>query len=163
MKDSDVDAARPVLIRDRARALRTAPTEVEKRLWQRLRNRQLNGAKFRRQHPIGTYIADFFCLDARIVIELDGSQHADEARQRADVRRTGVLAGPRLPSLAFLERGDFRQPRWCAGIHSAAFLILMSLTRRVKRAGLSRQGEALHPSGRVFTRGLSSGTVQDLR
>jgi very-short-patch-repair endonuclease len=59
MKDSDSGAIPPVLARDRARTLRAAQTEVERRLWQRLRNRQLNGAKFRRQHPIGSYIADF--------------------------------------------------------------------------------------------------------
>jgi hypothetical protein len=70
----------PVLARDRARTLRAAQTEVERRLWQRLRNRQLNGAKFRRQHPIGSYIADFFCLDARLVIELDGRQHGENER-----------------------------------------------------------------------------------
>jgi very-short-patch-repair endonuclease len=48
-------------------------TEVERRLWQRLRNRQLNGAKFRRQHPIGSYVVDLFCLEPRLVIELDAS------------------------------------------------------------------------------------------
>jgi very-short-patch-repair endonuclease len=66
MKDSDSDATPPLLACDRTRVLRAAQTEVERSLWQRLRNRQLNGAKFRRQHPIGYYIADFFCLDARL-------------------------------------------------------------------------------------------------
>jgi very-short-patch-repair endonuclease len=80
-----------VLARDRARALRAAQTEVESRLWQRLRNRQLEGAKFRRQHPIGLYIADFFCLEARLIIELDGSQHGEEHEQQADERRTEYL------------------------------------------------------------------------
>src|SRR5713101_8530305 len=91
MTDSDSDALPPVLARDRARALRAAQTEVERRLWQRLRNRQLNGAKFRRQSPIGPYIADFFCLEARLVIELDGSQHGEEVGQWADERRTEYL------------------------------------------------------------------------
>jgi very-short-patch-repair endonuclease len=88
VKDSDSDATPPVLIRDRARALRAAQTEVEWRLWQRLRNRQVHEAKFRRQHAVGSYIADFFCLDARLVIELDGSQHGEEYERRADERRT---------------------------------------------------------------------------
>ena len=83
MKDCDSDAAPAVLFRDRARALRAAQTEVERKLWQRLRNRQLDGAKFRRQHPIGSYIADFCCLDARLVIELDGSQHGEQRRARS--------------------------------------------------------------------------------
>ena len=62
MRDSASDAAPPVLVGDRARALRTAQTEVERRLWQRLWNRHVNGAKFRRQRPIGSYITDFLCL-----------------------------------------------------------------------------------------------------
>ena len=91
MKDADGEAAPPVLIRDRARTLRAAQTEVERRLWQRLRNRQIKGAKFRRQHPIGPYIADLVCVDARLVIELDGSQHAEEADREADQRRSQYL------------------------------------------------------------------------
>ena len=91
MKDSVSDATPPLLARDRARALRAALTEGERKLWQRLRNRQLSGAKFRRQHPIGPYIVDFFCLEARLTIELDGSQHGEEAQARADERRTEYL------------------------------------------------------------------------
>ncbi len=91
MKDSDSDALSPVLARDRARGLRVTQTGVERRLWQRLRSRQINGVKFRRQHPVGPYIADFFCLDARLVIELDGSRHGDELEQQADERRTEFL------------------------------------------------------------------------
>ena len=91
MRDSASDAAHPILTRDRARALRAAQTDVERSLWQRLRNRQLNGAKFRRQHPIGSYIADFFCLDARLIVELDGSQHGEEYERQPDERRTEYL------------------------------------------------------------------------
>jgi very-short-patch-repair endonuclease len=80
-----------VLARDRAWALRAAQTKVESRLWQRLRNRQLEGAKFRRQHPISSYIADFFCFDARLVVELDGGQHGEERERQADDRRTEYL------------------------------------------------------------------------
>ena len=54
-------------------------TDAERRLWWRLRNRQLGGAYFRRQQPIGRYIVDFVCLDRRVVVELDGGQHADNA------------------------------------------------------------------------------------
>ncbi|MBB5208987.1 very-short-patch-repair endonuclease [Chiayiivirga flava] len=56
-------------------------TDAEQRLWFHLR-RNLTGHHFRRQHPIGPYIADFVCLDARLVIEADGSQHADSATDR---------------------------------------------------------------------------------
>ncbi len=83
-------------------ALRAAQTEVERRVWQRLRNRQLNGAKFRRQHPIGSFIADFFCLDSRLVIELDGSQHGEDGGRKADQRRTTLLER-RLRGPAILE------------------------------------------------------------
>jgi len=57
-------------------------TEAEKRMWRLLRSRRLAGFKFRRQVPIGTYVADFVCYDARLIIELDGSQHVDSAHDR---------------------------------------------------------------------------------
>jgi very-short-patch-repair endonuclease len=60
-----------------ARALRRGMTDSERRLWSRLRMEQL-GVKFRRQHPLGNYIADFACLSPKLIIELDGSQHADQ-------------------------------------------------------------------------------------
>ena len=62
----------------RARNLRVNSTEVEKKLWHHLRNNQLNGYKFRRQYPIGNYIADFVCVSLKLIIELDGGQHADQ-------------------------------------------------------------------------------------
>jgi very-short-patch-repair endonuclease len=63
---------------DYARELRNNATNAERLLWQRLRRRQLNGFKFRRQRPIGRYICDFVCLEAAIVVELDGSQHVTQ-------------------------------------------------------------------------------------
>ena len=63
----------------RARELRQNQTKAETLLWNRLRNRQLLGLKFRRQRPIGSYIADFACLEAGLVIELDGGQHVEQA------------------------------------------------------------------------------------
>ena len=77
------------LTRDTARRLRSDQTNAENRLWSRLSARQLEGFKFRRQHPIGPFVADFFCLDAKLVIELDGSQHADQLHD--DERRTEFL------------------------------------------------------------------------
>ena len=76
-------------IRQFARALRNDGTDAERHLWRRLRNRQVLGLRFRRQHPILGFIADFACIDVRLVIELDGGQHA-EARRR-DLRRTEIL------------------------------------------------------------------------
>jgi very-short-patch-repair endonuclease len=63
---------------DRARGLRQAMTDAEQKLWYYLRNRQLDGHKFRRQHEIGHYIVDFVCMDAMLVVELDGGQHAEQ-------------------------------------------------------------------------------------
>jgi len=73
----------------RARVLRKDPTEAEKLLWKRLRYRQA-GVKFRRQRPIGNYIADFVCLEAMLIVEVDGSQHADQVAY--DTKRTAFLA-----------------------------------------------------------------------
>ncbi len=72
-----------------ARALRKSPTDAEAILWSRLRNRQMAGRKFRRQVPLLGYVVDFVSLDARLIVELDGRQHADRAEQ--DAKRTSDL------------------------------------------------------------------------
>jgi very-short-patch-repair endonuclease len=74
----------------RARQLRREMTDAERLLWFLLRNRRLSGCKFRRQHPIGPYIADFVCLHHWLIVEADGGQHA-EARLHADETRTTWL------------------------------------------------------------------------
>ena len=66
-------------IRSRARRLRRNPTEAERSLWQKLRFWQVNGYKFRRQQPLGNYIVDFVCLEKRLIVELDGGQHAEQS------------------------------------------------------------------------------------
>ncbi|MEZ5460929.1 endonuclease domain-containing protein [Dokdonella sp.] len=71
-----------------SRNLRSELTDAERKLWSRIRARQLEGVKFRRQHPIPPYIADFCCIERRLIIELDGSQH----NQRVDEARTRYLA-----------------------------------------------------------------------
>lgn len=76
--------------RARSRTLRRAESDAEGVLWRRLRSRQLAGAKFRRQHPIGPYFVDFCCIEARLVVEIDGGQHAEAAER--DARRTAYLA-----------------------------------------------------------------------
>jgi very-short-patch-repair endonuclease len=74
----------------RSRRLRRDQTDAEAKLWSRLRNAGLNGAKFRRQFPIGEFIADFCCPESRLVIELDGGQHAE--RVHRDEWRSALLA-----------------------------------------------------------------------
>ena len=72
-----------------ARQLRHQQTDAERKLWRVLRNRQLQGFKFRRQHPIGRYIVDFCCLEHQRVIELDGGHHF--LQREADQSRTDFL------------------------------------------------------------------------
>jgi very-short-patch-repair endonuclease len=66
-------------------------TAAEHKLWMLLHSRRLRGAKFRRNHPIGPFFADFCCLDSRLIIEVDGGQHADEAEVALDHQRTAYL------------------------------------------------------------------------
>jgi len=75
--------------RERARELRQRSTDSERRLWHWLRNRQIDGVKFRRQVPLGPYVVDFLAADRRLVIEIDGSQHT--LQQDYDRRRTAWL------------------------------------------------------------------------
>lgn len=69
-------------LRDRARAMRAKPTEAEQRLWSMLRDRRMPAYKFRRQHVIDPFIVDFVCLDRWLIIEADGSQHAENDSDR---------------------------------------------------------------------------------
>src|SRR3990172_6893613 len=71
------------------RRLRNSMTDAERRLWQCLKQQQMGGFKFRRQHPFGDYVVDFVCLDAMIVIEVDGGQHMENPR--LDAVRTASL------------------------------------------------------------------------
>jgi very-short-patch-repair endonuclease len=86
-------------LRDRARALRRADTDAEARLWTALRARRLGGWRWRRQVPKGSYILDFYCVEAGLVVELDGGQHADQAAY--DARRTAYLESLGLRVIRF--------------------------------------------------------------
>lgn len=74
-----------------AKTLRQNSTEAEKLLWQKLRNNQVENLKFRRQHPLDKYIADFYCHEKKLVIELDGDIHDDKEKQKDDFNRTYAL------------------------------------------------------------------------
>lgn len=80
------------MVNERARELRKSMSDAERQLWHALRAKQVDGARFRRQHPIGPYVADFVCLERRLVIEVDGGQHTDDAHMADDVRRDHWLA-----------------------------------------------------------------------
>jgi very-short-patch-repair endonuclease len=72
-----------------ARAMRRTPTEAERKLWYALRDRRMQHVKFRRQAPIGPYVADFLCIEHRLIIEADGGRHAGSAK---DIARDTWLA-----------------------------------------------------------------------
>ena len=79
-------------LRERARRLGREPTKAEQRLWSILRDRQLGGVHFRRQHPIPPYVADFACVGVKLVVEVDGGQHSDsdnDAQRDAYLQRHG--------------------------------------------------------------------------
>ncbi|MBL6749902.1 MAG: endonuclease domain-containing protein [Nevskia sp.] len=85
--------------RDLARNLRQCSTDAEALLWSKLRNRQIAGCKFRRQQPIGRFVVDFVCLECKLVVELDGGQHAVEISK--DETRTEFLNGEGYRVLRF--------------------------------------------------------------
>jgi very-short-patch-repair endonuclease len=72
---------------ERARTLRKTMSDAERKLWYALRAKRLGGARFRRQHPIGRYVADFVCLERRVIVEVDGGQHTEDGRIERDARR----------------------------------------------------------------------------
>jgi len=85
--------------RDFARRLRRRSTDAERLLWRHLRSRRLADFKFRRQEPVGAYVPDFVCYDIRLIIELDGGQHADQRAR--DERRDAWLADQGFRILRF--------------------------------------------------------------
>jgi len=78
---------------ERARTLRKTMSDGERKLWYALRAKQVEGARFRRQHPIGRYIADFVCLERRLVVEVDGAHHTEDDQIARDARRDSWLRG----------------------------------------------------------------------
>ena len=84
-----------------ARALRQRMTDAEQTLWSKLRRKQIHGVQFYRQKPIGCYIVDFYAPGAKLVIELDGSQHFEQEHAQRDAVRDSYLQGLRLKVLRF--------------------------------------------------------------
>ena len=96
--------------RERARALRRKATEAERQLWWQLRHRlPLEGTYFRRQVPLGPYLADFVCLKHRLVIELDGDQHGQADAMAYDAARTAFLQQQGYVVLRFWNHQVFRE------------------------------------------------------
>ena len=87
-----------------SRALRSEMTDVEQKLWRRVRFKQVRGLQFYRQKPLLAFIVDFYCPKAKLVIELDGSQHFEEEHRAADAERDAALKGLGLRVLRFDNR-----------------------------------------------------------
>ncbi len=88
-------------LKELARELRKKQTSAEEMLWALLRNRQLLGFKFRRQHQFGDYVADFYCHNAQLVIECDGPVHAPNEQWHHDQNRDAYMIGQGLRVLRF--------------------------------------------------------------
>jgi very-short-patch-repair endonuclease len=91
----------PTKLRVRSRALRRNMTEAERIVWYGVRAHKLNGASFRRQAPIGPFIVDFVCHDARVIVEVDGGQHFEDAHEKRDAQRDRFLEGKGYRVLRF--------------------------------------------------------------
>ena len=148
MNDMTVDAKFRAKLTGIARGLRQRQTKAEVRLWSRLRNRQLDNLKFRRQVPIGPYVADFACMAARLVIEVDGSHHGEEPNQARDEGRTRWLDSEGYRVVRFWNNDITQNP---AGVLDVIYAALYgsreaeprALKHKRKRADIAH---AVHPT-----------------
>ena len=115
---------------DLAKKLRRKMTPSEKKLWQRLRNHKIAGLKFRRQHPIRWYISDFYCHEARLVIEVDGPIHQNADRAEHDRQRDGVMEELGIKVLRFSNNQvRFHLPRVLKEIKNTAVARLSGVAK----------------------------------
>ncbi len=118
-------------IRQFARELRQPQTPAETTLWQHLRNRNLQ-YKFRRQHPVDFFIIDFYCAEAKLLIEIDGASHLEKEQQEYDKTRTEYLEALGYKVIRFTNN-DVRY-----NIHAVATAIMENVESRIN--------ELKHPS-----------------
>ena len=97
------------LLKDFAKANRKNPTDAEISLWQHLRNRNIDGFKFRRQHPVAGFIPDFVCLEAKLIVEVDGHYHSADEQHRYDELRTKWLNEYNYQLLRFTNKEALNQ------------------------------------------------------
>jgi very-short-patch-repair endonuclease len=133
----------------RARRLRQNQTDAERKLWTALRNRQIEGAKFVRQYPIGRYVADFVCREAMLVIEVDGGQHAES---EADEGRTALMNMRGYSVLRFWNNEVLQNLPGCLEALSAVLRGNPSPDWRFAPATLSRSRERGPTPGEVFSK-----------
>ena len=103
--------------RDFAKSMRSQPTEAERRIWQLLRAHRLGGLKFKRQVPVEGFVLDFVCFEARLIVEVDGGQHAESAR---DAARDGQLTAAGFHILRIWNNEVLQNPDGVAQVILAA-------------------------------------------
>jgi len=115
-----------------ARVLRTGETHAEAVLWEALRGRKLNGLKFRRQHPIGPFVADFCCAERRLIVELDGEIHTTQ--QDCDAEREALLHQAGYSVIRFANEQVLHDlPAVLDAIHHASLQLLPRTSGYVSR------------------------------
>ena len=130
-------------VRVRARQLRMQSTDAEQVLWRRLRSRQLAACKFRRQHPVDVYFADFACVEIGLIVELDGGQHGLAEGLQSDARRTAVLEANGYNVLRFWNHNVLTQ------IDAVLQAILNFITPEDPHPSPLPEGEGVIPEGVV--------------
>ena len=124
-------AAHKTAVRNRAKAMRHEMTDAEAALWRMLRAKRLEAFKFRRQLPVGSFIADFACPAVRLIIEADGSQHAGNS---ADDRRTAWLTAQGWRILRFWNAEIMTSPDDVARVIYDALTTPLPPTAKARRA-----------------------------
>src|SRR5262245_23776100 len=95
---------------DRARKLRQSMPDIQRRMWRLLRDRRFSGYKFRREHPVGPYVLDFYCSEAKLSLELDGMQHGSLEHQQLDEKKEQYLASRGILTKRFWNSQIRREP-----------------------------------------------------
>lgn len=132
-----------------ARALRREMTDAERKLWWGLRGRHLEGFRFRRQHALGPYVLDFCCLEAKLIVEVDGSQHA-ELRREHDQKRTAWLEAQGFRVIRFWNYEVLERP------HDVCGVVLESLREIVAlRPETSKRDRVLASRRRIYSESKS--------
>ncbi len=119
--------------------LRAALTPAEATLWTMLKNSQLDGRKFRRQHSVGRYILDFYCASEKLAVELDGAGHFTGAAREYDRERQHYLEENGIDVIRFENKRVFDEPEWVLDVIRSKFAV-------VERTNPSPEAGATPPS-----------------
>ncbi len=143
---------RDALLQSRARRLRNQATDAERYLWQYLRGRQLAGQRFRRQVPVAGFIADFACLEAKVIVELDGGQHAQSVGY--DEQRDRLIEAHRFRVLRFWDNQVFQETQ------AVLQEIMRALESTVPHPNLPPQAREGHGEADLSPQARDKGTLE---